>query len=343
MASATVVLWWMTTSHIVACLVLLWRDGRGERYTPYLTAFLAAVVCYLHTHSALAGPPPYSAWVHLLVAARGALPFAFWAVTRSVFEDGFRLRPVHALPAVGQVALHHAAILAAKGYFGPGLGVVGVQAVVLLAVASGCAFALAAILGVLREAPDDLVEARQRMRVNYVRLAGGYIVLAVLAAWMPVVGRPVPFWRFLDALATYGLILAFSLTQMRLDLGRAPARPPVEASDGLEQQLTDLMEREQFYKTSGLTIGRLAEQLGQPEHKVRALINGRLGFRNFSAFLNGYRLREAARVLSDRTQDDLTVAEIAFALGYQSLGPFNRAFKEAKGQTPSEFRKASPR
>lgn len=343
MAAATVVLWWMTTSHIVACLVLLWRDGRGERYAPYMAAFLATVVCYLHTHGALAAPPPYPGWIHVLIAVRGALPFAFWAVTRSVFEDGFRLQPLHALPAAGQVVLHHAAILAAKGHFGPGLGPVGVNAVVLLAVASGCAFALLAIRGVLREAPDDLVEARQRMRVNYVRLAGGYIVLAVLANWIPVAVGPVPFWPFLDAMAIYVLMLAFSLTQMRLDLGRASVRPPVEAPDGLEQRLSDLMEGERFYRTAGLTIGRLAERLGQPEHKVRALINGRLGFRNFSVFLNSYRLREAARALSDPAQDHLTVADIAFALGYQSLGPFNRAFKEAKGQTPSEFRKASQR
>lgn len=343
MAAATVVLWWITTSHVVACLILLWRDGRGERYAPYLAGFLAAVVCYLHRHAVLAGPPPYPAWIHVLIAACGILPFAFWALTRSVFEDGFRLRPVHALPAAGQVALHHAAILIVKGPAGAGLGPGGVMAVVLLEVASACAFALLALGGVLREAPDDLVEARRGLRVRYVRLTGGYIVLAVLANWMPVVAGPMPFWPFLDAAAIYVLVFAFSLTQMRLDLGRAPVRPSVEASDGLEQRLSDLMERERFYVTPGLTIGRLADRLGQPEHKVRALINGRLGFRNFSVFLNSYRLRDAARALSDPTQERLTVAEIAFALGYQSLGPFNRAFKEAKGRTPTEFRKASQR
>ena len=74
---------------------------------------------------------------------------------------------------------------------------------------------------------------------------------------------------------------------------------------------------------------------------MRALINGQLGFRNFSAFLNSYRTGAAADALRDPEQDHLTVAEIAFGLGYQSLGPFNRAFKEARGQTPTEFRRSS--
>jgi AraC-like DNA-binding protein len=36
------------------------------------------------------------------------------------------------------------------------------------------------------------------------------------------------------------------------------------------------------------------------------------------------------------------VSTIAFDLGFASLGPFTRAFKEATGLTPSEWRKGSP-
>ena len=85
----------------------------------------------------------------------------------------------------------------------------------------------------------------------------------------------------------------------------------------------------------------MAERLGEQEYKVRQLINARLGFRNFGAFLNHYRVREARSVLADPGQKQLGVAEVAFRLGYSSLGPFNRAFKEIVGQTPTEFRKAA--
>jgi AraC-like DNA-binding protein len=34
------------------------------------------------------------------------------------------------------------------------------------------------------------------------------------------------------------------------------------------------------------------------------------------------------------------VSGLAYDLGYASLGPFNRAFKEVTGQTPTEYRRA---
>jgi len=85
----------------------------------------------------------------------------------------------------------------------------------------------------------------------------------------------------------------------------------------------------------------LAEQLGEQEYKVRQLINARLGFRNFGAFLNHYRVREARRVLGDPGQKQVGVAEVAYRFGYSSLGPFNRAFREIVGKTPTEYRKAA--
>jgi AraC-like DNA-binding protein len=52
-------------------------------------------------------------------------------------------------------------------------------------------------------------------------------------------------------------------------------------------------------------------------------------------------VRAARQILADPAQKQLGVAEIAYRLGYASLGPFNRAFKEIVGQTPTEYRKAA--
>ena len=87
-----------------------------------------------------------------------------------------------------------------------------------------------------------------------------------------------------------------------------------------------------------LTISALSAALGHPEHRLRQLINGRLGYRNFSAFLNSYRIPEAQRILADSAQVRKPVLTIALDLGYGSLGPFNRAFKIETGLTPTEFR-----
>jgi AraC-like DNA-binding protein len=97
------------------------------------------------------------------------------------------------------------------------------------------------------------------------------------------------------------------------------------------------------WKREGLTIGGLAEEIGIPEHRLRRLINDRLGHRNFAAFVNARRIEEAKRRLRDPAHAQASVSTIAFDLGYGSLGPFNRAFKDVTGVTPTEWRKqASP-
>jgi AraC-like DNA-binding protein len=93
------------------------------------------------------------------------------------------------------------------------------------------------------------------------------------------------------------------------------------------------------WRREGLTIGDLAAEVGVPEHRLRPLINDHLGFRNFAAFVNAHRIEAAKTLLGDPAQARQTVAAIAFDLGFGSLGPFNRAFKEVAGITPTQWRR----
>jgi AraC-like DNA-binding protein len=98
--------------------------------------------------------------------------------------------------------------------------------------------------------------------------------------------------------------------------------------------------REGFlYREAGLTIAVLATKLGLPEYKLRAFIHQELGFRNFNAMLHVYRVAEACEILVDAKKANLPVLTVALSVGYQSITPFNNAFRELKGMTPSEFRK----
>ena len=99
------------------------------------------------------------------------------------------------------------------------------------------------------------------------------------------------------------------------------------------------MTVERVYRQEGLTIGVLAAKLDLPEYRLRQAINEGLGYRNFNAFLHRYRINEAKAALSDPGQRDVAVLTIAMDAGFQSIGPFNRAFKAATGRTPSEFRR----
>ena len=94
-----------------------------------------------------------------------------------------------------------------------------------------------------------------------------------------------------------------------------------------------------LYREAGLTIAMLAKKLNLPEYRLRAFIHKKLGYRNFNAMLHSYRIEDASEALADKENPSVPVLTIALSVGYQSITPFNNAFREIKGATPSEFRK----
>src|SRR6266851_3451085 len=103
--------------------------------------------------------------------------------------------------------------------------------------------------------------------------------------------------------------------------------------------LMRLISDDRIYRHEGITIGTLATKLAVPEYRLRRLINQRLGYRNFNVFLNDHRIEEAKAALADPSQAEVPVITIALDAGFQSLGPFNRAFKATTGVTPTEYRR----
>lgn len=104
-------------------------------------------------------------------------------------------------------------------------------------------------------------------------------------------------------------------------------------------RLTILMKNEEFFKEQGLTIDQLSRRLAVPSYVLRRVINQGLSFRNFASFLNYFRIEAACAELSNPELSHKQIIGVAMDVGYQSLGPFNRAFKEAHGVTPSVYRK----
>jgi AraC-like DNA-binding protein len=100
------------------------------------------------------------------------------------------------------------------------------------------------------------------------------------------------------------------------------------------------MEEDKVYREEGFSIAALAARLGTAEYRLRRLINRQLGHRNFSSFVNRYRLSEAKAALADPNQAEVPILTIALDAGFQSIGPFNRTFKADTGMTPSEYRRA---
>lgn len=208
-------------------------------------------------------------------------------------------------------------------------------------------FGLAGLWEAWRGRNDDLVETRRRVRRELIWAVGLYVLLTnvvevlVHIEMLPVAAKAlVEVGIMLLCLGTCAVML-----RVREPALFAPSRtdasdPPRFNDPALAEKLRAHMASERAWRDERLSIAGLAAQLGEQEYRLRRLINGQLGHRNFAAFLNGYRLDEVKQALADPAQREVPIITIALDAGFGSLGPFNRAFREAEGMTPSEYRAA---
>ena len=112
-----------------------------------------------------------------------------------------------------------------------------------------------------------------------------------------------------------------------------------DAAERIVAQLLEIMEKKRPYTDSLLTLSQLAEMLAVSPHYLSEVINSRLQ-KNFYDLVNGYRIEQVKKDLSDPAKSHLKLLSLAFDAGFNSKATFNTLFKESTGQTPSDYRKS---
>lgn len=269
-------------------------------------------------------------------------PAFFWLFIVSLNDETFRFRPWMALPGTIIGLLFLASVL------DPDLR--PLADIMQLAIVAG--LLIHTVHTVRCCLADDLVASR-RMFARTIAVLVPVVAVAILAVEiveMTRTGNPVT--RLAIAMMIFGvtITLALSVSSLRktllpdarrteIPVPRAAAE--MAAADRIDLgRLRDLME-EGAYLSPGLTIGELAQTLSMPEHRLRKLINKGLGYRNFATFLHDHRIREAQHRLAEPGLVNTQITNLAFDVGYASLAPFNRAFRERTGMSPSEWREKS--
>jgi putative ABC transport system permease protein len=121
------------------------------------------------------------------------------------------------------------------------------------------------------------------------------------------------------------------------------AMPITDRSDAKEKgrRLKEAVAANRLYEDAELTLTTLAVKLMIHPHDLSRIIN--LGLeKNFSDFINEFRVREIARKMRDPAYERLTLLGIAYDSGFNSQSTFHRAFKEMTGKTPAEYKKELP-
>jgi AraC-like DNA-binding protein len=329
----------------------LLRDYRGLPAARLGALFAFGTAAYaicsaagLHAHLGWWGIP-----VMALAAGNNVV---FWVFACALFDDAFRFRWWHAglWLLIALLGLSDAVLPAPPN---PSLA----ATVGLGLTLSALGFAALAVVQTISSWRGDLVEGRRRLRLFIVGASACYIGLTGLSQLLGAFRSASDLASLVAAGGLFAIAGAVAWSLLRVDSGQSLFLPlPTEAIVGtarppdpeirpnppdrrLVAALEQVMTVERAYRQDGLTIGALAERQGMPEYKLRRLINQALGYRNFSSFLNYYRIAETKAALADPDQAAVPVLTIALDAGFSSLGPFNRAFKAETGMTPSEYRR----
>ena len=336
---------------VLLALVLLLRHRHAVGVSGAVT--LLTVIAYVllsgdvieRTHGLL---------FHGAVLLAMAVPLALWWFSCQLFEMDSLLRYVWpaAVPALAVFLLRlgEAAESVVHGFF------LTSQVVALLLV-------LVLLGRVMGGRLDDLLQRRRDFRVLFVAVVGSFALVTLLFE-LGLQGTASDELELLSVfcieIATLGLALPVLLRPELIAPPPLPAdplpadplpdaaptaplkagspEPSLTASDEALAHALDAAMAAGAYARPGLTIATLAGELGVSEHRLRALINGRLGFRNFSTYLNGLRVEAAAARLTAPEDAHIPILTIALDVGFASIGPFNRAFKARYRKTPSAYR-----
>jgi hypothetical protein len=182
----------------------------------------------------------------------------------------------------------------------------------------GIGFVVAALVNVLRGWRQDLVEARRKLRAA-ILVSSGACSIAIMSVELVLRGRP-PSAEILLLNAVLLAALLLGLACLVLDIGPSvrsafgwtppPAATQVEPAhvvarnreQEIIERLQELMTQDAAYRDATIAIASLASRLGVTEKKLRELINGQLGCRNFSSCVNAFSSRKCADGCSIRAR-----------------------------------------
>jgi len=111
-----------------------------------------------------------------------------------------------------------------------------------------------------------------------------------------------------------------------------------EKYDAIVLRLRDYMQQSKPFLDPSLSIDTLAKLINLPGSELSLTINRVIG-QHFFDFVNLYRINLAAEMLIANEQQQKTILEILYEVGFNSKSSFNTAFKKHLLMTPSQYRK----
>ena len=140
--------------------------------------------------------------------------------------------------------------------------------------------------------------------------------------------------------ALYDSILLYRKAER--DMETAARLVPEEELDRegkIYRRLCELMQKEKVYKDTELNRDILSKRIGTNAVYITNAVRKYADGATVNEFINGYRLRHAASLLTNNP--DLNINEVEYRSGFNSRATFNRCFRAFFGMSPSEYKAVS--
>lgn len=100
-------------------------------------------------------------------------------------------------------------------------------------------------------------------------------------------------------------------------------------------ELDELIRANQWFLTPRLTLSDMSNFTGLQSREISRAINIHTQ-KSFNEYINDYRVEHFCQLLANQPKASLT--ELSSQAGFSSKATFNKAFKQVKGCTPSEYK-----
>lgn len=153
-----------------------------------------------------------------------------------------------------------------------------------------------------------------------------YILLSLITLWISIEAFLKPEMVFIEPVTQDSRSQSNPKEPVSTDMTEEAKRIAIE------------IERNLYYLDSEMSLKSLADALSIHPNTLSKIINEGHG-KNFSDFINDYRVNAVIDRLNDPKYDHVTLLGISFECGFNSKTTFNRVFKNVTGKTPLVYKK----
>lgn len=146
-------------------------------------------------------------------------------------------------------------------------------------------------------------------------------------------------FMLMNGLVFYSLVCTSKIVNVsNTEQKQASVKNPEYIVNKIEKGISEL----QLHLYPSINIDQYAEKIGVSTKAVSSALNRELKTRFFE-YINLHRVEEAKRLLADSANNDLSIAQIYTAAGFNNKSSFHRFFNRLVGVSPSEYRQQAQR